>query len=825
MTSILTKLNQLGRVVVISPPDIKVGLLKAATNAKLIPDVLWLSRETFITLMTYEEAPLTLAKAARHLNVIPAIADDMISFLPLIDLEKTYDSPRLDVLRALKKDLFDLGALILNPTTKDRLKNDPIMVLGYKAIDRFFLGLLETLKDTHQIIWPLDEPIKTSAITLDVYPNDIDEIIGLAHSIADLIHHGVTCDHIKIHSTNPKDYPLIRLIFNRFNLIANIRHGHNLASLPMAKTLFDHVWIGQTIADDIQTVHERLSTLAKQSADKASIASRCLDVIAKYAEMPGRLDDYHEVITYEMSKTTIQMPMYDQGILITDLLTADLRQEDHLFIIKANAGILPKVHQNNAYLDDNDKKILGVECSFEENRLEKTRLLGLIHTYDHIHLSYSEMNQSDELYPSFLIEDIQRPITKTVRTRTGHTPYSRSQDLLTLSKAIDDHTSYGVSSPVLKQLYGTLYKHLPKPYDNAFSPLSEQTTNALLNPIKTLSYSTLNTYFECPFKFLMAHLLKLDPYDGESLPLSLGNLFHDVLKDITDLPDTEEDLKDDLEGRLSQFINSRPNDMSAHDVFYLNHALTQLKEVILWIKAIDQASAFDVSTTEARVELSLPGKHITTLVGKIDKIKSTNPSANTFYVVDYKTGRAAYPLDYITSGLYAQLMFYLLFLSRTHDHPTFLGFYYQNVHTGVLKAEAGMSYQDLLYKAWRLDGYTINSEFAQMIDSDAMTRNTFAHYRIKKDGTPDKRSWTYDHDHLIKAINAFEALIHETIEKIESGVFPVQPKMLGGKYSDRPGCQFCSFKDICFMRIDDVQNAPKDNPLKVSESEDTDDVA
>ena len=58
------------------------------------------------------------------------------------------------------------------------------------------------------------------------------------------------------------------------------------------------------------------------------------------------------------------------------------------------------------------------------------------------------------------------------------------------------------------------------------------------------------------------------------------------------------------------------------------------------------------------------------------------------YIVDYKTGNALKPLDYIFDGINSQLLFYLLFLKKNHfDSPFFSGFFYQNIYSNIQKAQ------------------------------------------------------------------------------------------------------------------------------------------
>ena len=63
-----------------------------------------------------------------------------------------------------------------------------------------------------------------------------------------------------------------------------------------------------------------------------------------------------------------------------------------------------------------------------------------------------------------------------------------------------------------------------------FHPIDKELISKLLKNNETLSYSKLNTYFECPFKFLLKHMLKINKPNLDSMSLHIGNFFSRCIK-------------------------------------------------------------------------------------------------------------------------------------------------------------------------------------------------------------------------------------------------------------------------------------------------------
>ena len=813
--------------VVICPQPERTRLLASAFEAGVPLDVTWMTRETLIGRLLGEPGPLALSAAASHLDTIVDIAADMLGPINAVKPGTVPDTPRLKTLFDLKDALEREGHLKPAEDAGHVLGNRPVIVSGYPMPDKQFQAVLDTLSETNEVL-TLERPsMDDLPVTFEVHEDRTSEIVGLAHRIAQRIDGGCPPSKIKVHATDLSDHPMIEVVFSRFGLKADIRQGTALSTLALSKVVFERDPDAKTMRDDHDALRTRLEKHIRPSMERArEITSLILGVTDPYLDAPGRLHDYHDVLSHTLENTFLP-PIPDSKSIFVGDLTRDIPDvDDHVHVINVNAGTVPKTVHDTGTFSDHELRTLGLDTPKEMNRLASARFLDLIRTQPSIHLSRRRTDRGEPRHPSPLLDAIGRPVVFAPKSDPS-VSYSKLQDMLTLSSILEENIAYGTTDPRLPSLYGTLGRDLPTPYDNSFTGLSKDTLETLMTGVKTMSYSRLNTYFECPFKFYMSHMLSADPMDEETIQLRLGTFFHDVLKDYVTLPEDDDALRSALEDRLSVYLSDK-KDMPETETFVLKESLGQLFGVIRFIRAIEGDSMFDVDHTEQRVSLPLPGKHIKMLVGTIDKILKAGDECNTYVLIDYKTGSAHHPLVHVKDGLDAQIVFYLLFLMRTKAHPTIAGFYYQNIHTNPLKAKTVKTYQDLLHEKWRLDGYSLDDpDIVRMIDSRHDERNTFAHYRLKKDGTPTKHSWIYDHDTLVKMTADFDHLIHQSIKAIEDGRFPVSPATIHTSNVTRPGCMYCPFKDICRLSLNDDRPVASDDPLRAdaSESEDERDDA
>lgn len=804
-------------VLIIAPAMIKMEVLTALSKDHVLHDIKWMTREGLIEAMTHRREPLCLYHATRYLNVLPSIADEMIGLLEYIDVDSEYEQESLKRLKDLKKHLIQKGMLINDSSVLKMNGERTVWIIGYPVKDFLFGRCLKRLSETLEVKESQENDFH-DPIDFHVFESDEKEVLFLAETIAALIDQKrVKPEEIKIHTKNEDYLSLMEAVFPRFNLMVNSGFSTHLGDLEIAKTVTTfEPQEAKTIKEDLYELYDELKRQYAFSSPKSTKTfNQIIGIINTYLPLGGRLTDYMPVIAHELKKTPIETVSYKDGILVSDLSKYPIGPDDHVFIIGFNLGEIPEVRRDHDYLSDALKRVIGLETTEEMVSTEKKKIHSLIRRSPFLTITEKKTSSTDRFYPSPLVEDIRRKVIRRTHEEDFEgIRYSKVQDTIDYAKDYVAYKTFNTTSDALLHFHAHQDITRSKRYDNAFEITDSKLIDHLLEPFDHLSYSKLTTYFECPFKFMFTHVLKVDPYEVDGVALHIGSFFHEILKsyDIYDVSDSK--IMDTFKKALDDFITREELELNHTERFYMEHSLSQMVKVISWLKEIDSRSSFRVLSQEEEVSYDVPYAHIRSIVGVIDKVMALD--SDSVYLVDYKTGKTDYPLNYVHAGLYAQLFFYLLFLFKNKgENLDVIGFYYQKILSKVLNAKTDVSYDTLLKRDWALYGYSsIDHNLAQRIDFEYEEHKTLPKYKINKDGNPAKSSWVFHREDLIRAIKRFETLIDDTVERIEGGLFPIEPKILDGDYTKKVSCAFCDLKDICYVQDQDYVSIEKQAPFK-----------
>ena len=371
-----------------------------------------------------------------------------------------------------------------------------------------------------------------------------------------------------------------------------------------------------------------------------------------------------------------------------------------------------------------------------------------------------------------------------------------------LSKEIDNYVNYNVKSDKLINYISSL-NPLYNTYSNKYTKINNKDLLDYLKDGISLSYSSLDNYYKCSFKYYIKHILKLDTFE-DSFDTFIGKLFHYVIengllndKDSNILID--EYLKDkELSKKEKVFINNLKEDIE----FMLsalrdNLKYTNLKDVIF----------------EQNIKVYKNDKIKVTFTGFIDAMMYKKYSDKTIcIIIDYKTGNVSSDLAYLPYGLSMQLPIYLYLAKNSEIKDiTFGGFYLQKVLPEKHKIDLKKTEEDKKREDLRLHGYS-NSDLniLKEVDNSYEDSKLISGLKMTKTGTFYAYSKLLSSDDINKIIDITDKNIDKAIDNISLGNFDINPKVTD---KENLGCAFCEFKDICFKTNDDNVKIVKDKEL------------
>ena len=370
--------------------------------------------------------------------------------------------------------------------------------------------------------------------------------------------------------------------------------------------------------------------------------------------------------------------------------------------------------------------------------------------------------------------------------------YSNLYNQLDLSKKLDSFIKFNEKNLDLNLLYHS-YPTIPYlTYDNSYHSIANSDFQKYTNGKLLLSYSSLDHYNRCGFRYYISNLLKLNKYEETFMTL-IGNLFHYILSiAFSDNFDFEREFEDYIKDK--QLTNK--------EKFFINKLKEDLKYTIDIIKEQDKTTSLKNALYEQKIFVSQNHKIQVTFMGIIDKLKYCEENGQTIVaIIDYKTGTPDINLNNSIYGIEMQLPIYLYLAKNSKlKNVQIAGFYLQKIIHNKLPYQKE-NYESAKKKLYRLDGYSNdNIEILKQFDSNYSDSSMIKGMKLSSKGF-----YAYTKVLNQNQMNKLEQLtkekIKETTDNILNLQFDINPKKIG---QNLIGCEFCSFKDICYQREENI---------------------
>lgn len=511
-----------------------------------------------------------------------------------------------------------------------------------------------------------------------------------------------------------------------------------------------------------------------------------IDICNQFSDCEDK-NIFIEIIKQKIRQTKIYPKKKKNAINIASL--EEIEKDNYYFLIGFNQGIMPLIYKDEDLLSDKEKKKKLIFTSDQKNKLEKMKIIKLIKNTDHLFISYKLKSYSEEYYPSPLIDELELQVC---RPNIKNYSYSNLYNQLDLSKKLDSFIKFNEKNLDLNLLYHS-YPTIPYlTYDNSYHSIANSDFQKYTNGKLLLSYSSLDHYNRCGFRYYISNLLKLNKYEETFMTL-IGNLFHYILSiAFSDNFDFEREFEDYIKDK--QLTNK--------EKFFINKLKEDLKYTIDIIKEQDKTTSLKNALYEQKIFVSQNHKIQVTFMGIIDKLKYCEENGQTIVaIIDYKTGTPDINLNNSIYGIEMQLPIYLYLAKNSKlKNVQIAGFYLQKIIHNKLPYQKE-KYESAKKKLYRLDGYSNdNIEILKQFDSNYSDSSMIKGMKLSSKGF-----YAYTKVLNQNQMNKLEQLtkekIKETTDNILNLQFDINPKKIG---QNLIGCEFCSFKDICYQREENI---------------------
>ena len=599
-----------------------------------------------------------------------------------------------------------------------------------------------------------------------------DEITGAAEQI--------------IHDLNKEDIDNMYLVIPNDEYYDKVNRIFKLFHLPISKretTIYSTVEV-QRFLKELKEKEDIEEALKK--TENSEVTNEIIKVLNKYSFQTQIDKTLIEIIESELKTVKIK-PTQTKNIIKIIKPQEIESKEKYYYILGFNQNQIPKIYEEDGLVNDEIKIKNKLFTSIEKTKIEKDRIIEIITTYPNIYLSYKLKDNQSVYYPSSIIEDLK--LEKSNKTK--QLSYSNNYNKLLLAKLLDNYLNYGEIDENLNILYKTYPDIEYKTYSNKFKGLKEGQAMRYLNNSLSLSYTGLNNFYNCAFKYYIENILKINEHE-DSFPILIGNLFHYILENLY-----EKDY--DFDTLFTNYMKDKT--LEPKEEFYLNKLKNILKQDIEVIKMQDNQTLFNKKETEKKITLKMDEKANITFTGIIDKLSY---SENNLILTDYKTGTVSATLENIDDGLNLQLPSYIYLVKEGMKDKKIVGFYLQK-----LLNNKKIDTEENITNNLKLEGYTISNEkIISQIDK------TYEDSQIIK-GMKKTKTGFYPYTKLIteedidKISEIVKLKIEEIIKKVYEGKFDINPKKINKVLS----CQYCKYKDLCYRTEEDIVEL-KVKPLK-----------
>jgi ATP-dependent helicase/DNAse subunit B len=678
----------------------------------------------------------------------------------------------------IKEEIDKEGLLTYGGEINSYLKNKSIEVYGYDYIPNFYKKYLNEIGAT--II-----PKEYGNYKHDIYEFTFidDEIEYVANRIIDLINSGVDINNIKLTNIN-RDYiePIAR-IFSLYNIPVDLNEDNSIYNTLIAKD-FIELYKSNTKEESINLLKEKYDF---DDENNNYIFNKLISILNKYTFTEEKCIDN---LIYDFKNTKTKKEILKNKVEIINLKDNVFSDDEYIFLMNYNASSIPVSYKDDDYLNDDTKKKIGLETSNELNKIERDIDIKIIKSIKNLEITYKLKTPYDDFIKSTLLDEENFEIKKVPVTNK----YSNKMNYLRLSKKLDNLVKFSEKADDLDYLY-SMYRDIKyRKFDNTFKGLNKDNLLKLLNNKLSLSYSSMNNFYKCPFRYYMENVLYLSK-EEKTFALDIGNIFHELLsKSFTEGFDLDKEFDKVMEG------TSVPKEK-----FFLNKLKDELKFVIDTIKYQNTFSSLDKALYENKIYVNKSGSIRLTFTGTIDKLLYKEEGDKAYIVIiDYKTGNPDINLKNTVYGLDMQLPVYLYLANNMKDikNVEVIGFYLQHVLDNEIRKVYGKTYSNIKKDNLKLLGYTVDNESKiGLFDKNYSDSEVIKSMKKNNDGSFSSNAKLVTDKQVDGLIKLTEKHIDNAFSEILEGNFDIKPKRIDG---DLVSCTFCKYRDVCFRKEENI---------------------
>ncbi len=739
-------------MLVICENNVKSQLL---TQEKKLTNIKYMDRKTFINKTLYQFLPDAKLEVSQKFGICYANVNlyfdaiNLIKDIPCKDIANTNINLLLEITDYLKKH-----RLIVED---ENFINyfDEIIVYNYPHIDPLFDKALKKHKNVTLKNMKIKDKIYNvyEAFTLE------DEVRFVFKQIASLLNQGIDIQRIKILNAT-SEYEQTFFYFEKmYNIKTSLRESMSIISNNVVQKVLEMALNNNPCRKIFEIIKD----------ENKDIVDKIIPILNRYVDK----SNFYEALKEDLKNVSFDNITYVDEVKVYNLFDYVIDDNDYVFVMGFNQKSIPHDFYDDDFINDNIKSQLGLKKKTSLSDEEMKNTIAFLSNINHLTISYKLASYFETYYKTRLLDELTCQIHLIKNDATSS--YSRYDDQLLYARKIDELIKTGKQDESLA-IYHANYKIPYDEYDNRYQKIN-------FHAPLTLSYTSLENYYECPFKYYLKYILRLDPF-VENFSAKLGTAIHAILQQsYTD----DFQFDDAFEKQMFAFSDLK-------EQFYFNKTKKSIENLLAFNKDYENKTGLKPLGLEMKFKVILDDD--VSFVGIIDKIYQKE---HVLMLVDYKTGMTKASLDNLNHGINMQLPIYLYLLYNSeYKDEKIGGFYLQHVIKELGKSD---NQEEDIKNYLKFDGYSNdNLSILAVIDPTFETSEYIKSLKVKKDGNFYATAKVLNNDQIKKLIDIAQEKIIEAKKLILQNEFKIHPLMIDNVMV---GCRNCKFEDICFRSYKD----------------------
>lgn len=745
---------------VVAPKYLHKYLLNELRKDDPFLDLSIISKEDLNRSINYSNSEDALLYLIKEKKYPYDIAKHYLEYLPYVT---SGDNSKTKFLLSIKDELIEKGYLI--EPIKENYSNIKVDVIGYYPIDFELIELFKKLNIEYQFI--NNQNINKEMI-INNFEKVEDEVYFVLNEIAYLIDKGEDIRNIYIFRRDDSYDYYLNKFSKSFGYKINFPRGESLIKTGGAKRFFYHF-------DVTHSIDESLLLLKEEMKDD-SLYIEIEDLVNKYKELDLSFTYLKDYLVHKFIEKNRETTRYDNAVNIIDKFTYLTNKK--IFVLGFAQGNYPRSYKDDKYLNNEELHQINRLNSKDKTKIDEASLFDMFNSDNEFIYSFSKSSSNGINYLS--------PLTKYFASKI-------------INKKLDN---IFYSSKVLSYIYSNLrdLEYFYKEREEDFLKINEVISidynnydNTYKSKVKAfnnsskirLSTTSLDLYSNCPFRYYLQNVIKLDEVES-TYAMTLGKIAHHIFEHMRD---ENFDFEKVFEQKVSEFS------LKCSEKYVLTHNVK--KQILDAVNSILEREKYYRNPSiynEKRFTYQINSN--TELVGVIDNLVILD---NKYYIcIDYKTGSTKFDESRLEYGLSTQLPIYSLLVKEKYQDYQLIGLYINQVTTSQINVKIDEG--ELIPSYLKLNGKSIADidKFTYIDPTIADKKSSFVNgVSLKTDGSLKTTKSIASESEFEGYISTVKLLLEQMDKNLRDNNFEIHPFYLSERDN---ACSYCDYKDVCYVR-------------------------